>query len=206
MGAAQQQQQQQQLQLPQQQQNGRGRNVVSHDDEPAFFELYNYSPILAVRLGNHGDVVTSATPQQLVQWIHELQPVIDTVVKKNQVFKVHPQVSSTAPGSALCLSRPRMLAAAARAIRPPALLRMPRKLCSQQLPGRTRLQDDGTRYLFCVNPELPPREAAKTVLALVVDLRSALGSVRQPRCSAPHAPGAGWGLGLVPCPTAVLPS
>jgi hypothetical protein len=58
-----------------------------------YLELFNNSPLLALRLGDPGALSSQLSAAELVQWVFHLQPVLDGLADKYGMHKVHPHDS-----------------------------------------------------------------------------------------------------------------
>ena len=65
-------------------------NLPAATEQAPYLELFNGLPILAVRLGEPDSVSSKLDLTELVSWVHRLQPTLDALAEKYQMYKVHP--------------------------------------------------------------------------------------------------------------------
>lgn len=61
---------------------------TGHDDAgPAYCEVYNHAPVLAIRLQNADQVVAQTPELELVQWAHRMERTLEAALTEQQAFK-----------------------------------------------------------------------------------------------------------------------
>jgi hypothetical protein len=61
---------------------------TGHDDAgPAYCEVYNHAPVLAIRLQNADQLVAQTPELELVQWAHRIERTLEAALAEQQAFK-----------------------------------------------------------------------------------------------------------------------
>ena len=108
--------------------------VADVDSDPPYLEVFNFSPILAIRLRNAEELVQRAPASELVQWAHRLEPLLHGTVTPFGVYKapcrecgtlqlfcINPELAPRKQASAMLSAAMAVREALQRVVMPPGL-------------------------------------------------------------------------------------